>query len=99
MLFLKSCSKSSQNLKIVKISKIKFQGNFQEHTGAVTSIQVADDNLFFATSSSDGTIKIWDSQRLERNVVSHSSMTYSIPSIIFFQPREPSFFSRIFSEY
>ncbi|GAA5884630.1 hypothetical protein JCM6882_005326 [Rhodosporidiobolus microsporus] len=47
-----------------------------EHTGAITAIQVSPDQLFFATGSEDGTVKVWDTMRLEKNVTSRSRQTF-----------------------
>ncbi|GAA5975929.1 hypothetical protein JCM10908_005330 [Rhodotorula pacifica] len=47
-----------------------------EHTAAITAIDVAPDQLFFATASDDGTVKVWDCMRLEKNVTSKSRHTY-----------------------
>jgi phosphoinositide-3-kinase regulatory subunit 4 len=47
-----------------------------EHTAAITSIQVSPDQLFFATGSEDGTVKIWDTIRLEKNVTSRARQTF-----------------------
>ncbi|KAK4047771.1 Serine/threonine-protein kinase [Microbotryomycetes sp. JL221] len=47
-----------------------------EHTAAITDIQVAPDHLFVASGSEDGTVKIWDSMRLEKNVTSRSRHTF-----------------------
>ncbi|KAK0551331.1 Serine/threonine-protein kinase [Tilletia horrida] len=50
---------------------------FTEHTASITSIAVAPDHTFFATGAEDGTVKIWDTARLERNVTSRSRATYA----------------------
>jgi phosphoinositide-3-kinase regulatory subunit 4 len=39
-----------------------------EHTGPINRVVVAPDHRFFITGSDDGTVKVWDSARLERNV-------------------------------
>ncbi|BGP01316.1 Other/VPS15 protein kinase [Rhodotorula toruloides ATCC 204091] len=47
-----------------------------EHTDAIVSIQVSPDQLFFVTGSLDGTVKVWDAMRLEKNVTSKSRQTF-----------------------
>ncbi|BGP23345.1 other/VPS15 protein kinase [Rhodotorula toruloides] len=47
-----------------------------EHTDAIVSIQVSPDHLFFVTGSHDGTVKVWDTMRLEKNVTSKSRLTF-----------------------
>ncbi|KAJ3210567.1 Serine/threonine-protein kinase [Dinochytrium kinnereticum] len=47
-----------------------------EHHGQINQIQLAPDHNFFATCSDDGTVKIWDSQRLERQVTNRARLTY-----------------------
>ena len=47
-----------------------------EHTAAVTRIIVAPDQAFFLSASDDGTVKVWDTARLERNVTHRSRLTY-----------------------
>ena len=48
-----------------------------EHRGAVTHIAIAKDFAFFLTGSDDGTVKVWDCQRLEKNVSNRSRLTYN----------------------
>lgn len=50
--------------------------HYGEHSGAVNRIVVAPDHAFFVTGSDDGTVKVWDAARLERNVASRSRQTY-----------------------
>ncbi|CAK7203657.1 Serine/threonine-protein kinase [Sporothrix eucalyptigena] len=45
---------------------------FSEHTGAINRVVVAPDHAFFLTGGDDGTVRVWDTQRLERNI-SHRS--------------------------
>ncbi|GAA6060755.1 hypothetical protein JCM10212_006735 [Sporobolomyces blumeae] len=47
-----------------------------EHTAAISDIAVAPDQLFFVTGSEDGTVKVWDTMRLEKNVTSKSRQTF-----------------------
>lgn len=49
---------------------------FGEHTAAITRIAVSPDHSFFITGSDDGTVKIWDTARLERNITHRSRQTY-----------------------
>ena len=49
-----------------------------EHTDRVTRFIVAPDHTFFLTGSDDGTVKVWDSARLERNVTHRSRQTYKL---------------------
>ncbi|KAL4402270.1 Serine/threonine-protein kinase [Malassezia pachydermatis] len=49
---------------------------FSEHTAAITCVAVASDHVFFVSGSDDGTVKIWDTTRLEKNVTSRSRLTY-----------------------
>jgi phosphoinositide-3-kinase regulatory subunit 4 len=48
-----------------------------EHRGTVTSIAVDKDEVFFATGSEDGSCKIWDSRRIEKDVSFQSRLTYA----------------------
>ena len=47
-----------------------------QHTGAITSIVASPDQLFFATSSDDAQILIWDTARLERSVSAKPRLTH-----------------------
>jgi phosphoinositide-3-kinase regulatory subunit 4 len=51
---------------------------FGEHTAAVNRILVSPDHTFFITGSDDGTVKVWDTSRLERNVSRRSRQTYRL---------------------
>eukprot|EP01133_Synstelium_polycarpum_P006411 gene6411-7437_t len=51
--------------------------HFIEHRDAVNEIQVSNDNLFFATASNDGTVKIWDCLRMEKRVTNRARQTYT----------------------
>ncbi|KAF1839378.1 ARM repeat-containing protein [Decorospora gaudefroyi] len=52
--------------------------SFGEHTAAVTRILVSPDQVFFISGSDDGTVKIWDTSRLERNITRRSRQTYRL---------------------
>ncbi|KAH3187848.1 hypothetical protein KXV92_005162 [Aspergillus fumigatus] len=49
---------------------------FGEHSGPVNRVVVAPDHAFFVTASDDGTVKIWDTTRLEKNLTPRSRQTY-----------------------
>ncbi|KAI8081764.1 uncharacterized protein BX664DRAFT_388695 [Halteromyces radiatus] len=64
--------------------------HFTEHTAGINQLAISWDNLLFASCSDDGTVKIWDCSRLERNVTNRSRTTYnkqggSIKCITFIQ--------------
>jgi phosphoinositide-3-kinase regulatory subunit 4 len=47
-----------------------------EHTAAINRVATAPDHKFFITGSDDGTVKVWDVGRLERNVTHRSRHTH-----------------------
>ncbi|KAI5285644.1 Serine/threonine-protein kinase [Ascosphaera aggregata] len=47
-----------------------------EHTGPVNRVAVSPDHAFFVTASDDGTVKIWDTGRLEKNLSPRSRQTH-----------------------
>jgi len=49
---------------------------FAEHTAAINRVCAAPDHAFFVTASDDGTCKIWDTTRLEKNVTARSRHTH-----------------------
>ncbi|KAI2624209.1 ARM repeat-containing protein [Hypoxylon sp. NC1633] len=49
---------------------------FSEHTGAINRVLPSPDHLFFITGSDDGSVKVWDSARLERNVTHRARQTH-----------------------
>ncbi|KAK1750970.1 Serine/threonine-protein kinase ppk19 [Echria macrotheca] len=54
----------------------KVVATFAEHTGAINRIVVAPDHQFFLTAGDDGCVRVWDTQRLERNVQTRSRLTH-----------------------
>ena len=50
--------------------------SFGEHTGSINRVLPAPDHAFFITASEDGTVKVWDTLRLERNLIHRSRQTY-----------------------
>ncbi|KAJ3185754.1 Serine/threonine-protein kinase [Gaertneriomyces sp. JEL0708] len=48
-----------------------------EHTAPINCIRLSADHVFFVTGSDDGTVKVWDTQRLEKNVANKSRLTYT----------------------
>jgi phosphoinositide-3-kinase regulatory subunit 4 len=50
---------------------------FPEHRGCVNAIEMAPDHKFFASCSDDGTVKIWDTDRLLTNVTNRARLTYN----------------------
>jgi phosphoinositide-3-kinase regulatory subunit 4 len=52
---------------------------FSEHTAAVNKVVASPDHVFFVTASDDGTCKIWDTTRLEKNVTPRSRHTHRHP--------------------
>lgn len=49
-----------------------------EHTDRVTRILPAPDHTFFLTASDDGSVRVWDTERLERNVSHKSRQVYTM---------------------
>ena len=50
---------------------------FGEHTGPINRVIPSPDHSFFITGSDDGTVKVWDTVRLERNLTHRSRQTYT----------------------
>ena len=48
-----------------------------EHRRAVNQVAVAGNGAFFASASSDETVKVWDCRRLEKDVSFRSRLTYA----------------------
>ncbi|KAL8833172.1 MAG: hypothetical protein Q9170_004429 [Blastenia crenularia] len=49
---------------------------FGEHTAAINLVLPSPDHAFFVTASDDGTVKVWDTLRLERNLAYRSRQTH-----------------------
>ena len=53
-----------------------------EHTAAVNSLAVSRDNVFLVSGSDDGTVKVWDCQRLKLTANARSQLTHQQPGRI-----------------
>lgn len=49
---------------------------FGEHTACINRILPSPDHAFFVTASDDGSVKVWDTVRLERNLAYRSRQTH-----------------------
>ena len=49
---------------------------FGEHTRSINRVLPSPDHAFFITGSDDGTVKVWDTMRLERNLAHRSRQTH-----------------------
>ena len=49
---------------------------FAEHTETINHILPSPDHAFFLTASDDGSVKVWDTLRLERNLAHRSRQTH-----------------------
>lgn len=47
-----------------------------EHTAQITCLAIAPDQLFFITGAKDGTVRLWDTARLERNITHRSRQVH-----------------------
>ena len=49
---------------------------FGEHKSAISRVLPAPDHTFFITAADDGTVKVWDTLKLERNIAHRSRQTH-----------------------
>ncbi|KAL9596764.1 MAG: hypothetical protein Q9219_005589 [cf. Caloplaca sp. 3 TL-2023] len=49
---------------------------FGEHTASINRVIPSPDHAFFVTASDDGSVKVWDTLRLERNLAYRSRQTH-----------------------
>lgn len=63
----------------IKLNEWKPKGELittiKEHNGCINKIAVSQDNNFFISCSDDGTVKIWDSKGIDRDVGYKSKLT------------------------
>ncbi|CAN6598885.1 serine/threonine-protein kinase Vps15p [Trichomonascus vanleenenianus] len=52
--------------------------NFEEHTGPINCVRISPDHLFFVTASDDGSLRVWDTLRLETNVINKSVQSMNL---------------------
>ncbi|KAL3131972.1 hypothetical protein ABBQ38_007667 [Trebouxia sp. C0009 RCD-2024] len=52
-------------------------GHLAEHRQCVNQLAVAGNGMFFASASNDGTVKVWDCRKLEKDVSFKSRLTYT----------------------
>ena len=50
---------------------------FGEHTAPINRVLPSPDHAFFLTGSDDGSVKVWDTMRLERNLAHRSRQTFT----------------------
>jgi phosphoinositide-3-kinase, regulatory subunit 4 len=50
--------------------------HLSSHSDCVTGLAISPDHMFFVSCSDDGTVKVWDTARLERNVTAKPRHTY-----------------------
>ncbi|KAF9438121.1 Serine/threonine-protein kinase [Entomortierella beljakovae] len=68
---------SSQSVKSQWRPKGTLVAHLAEHKASVNQICVSPDHNFFVSCSDDGSVKIWDIARLEKNVTNRARMSYS----------------------
>ena len=57
--------------------------HLHEHKAAVNRIRVSDEHCIVATASNDGTVKVWDSQKMEGKTTTtrYSTHTHTTSAI------------------
>jgi phosphoinositide-3-kinase, regulatory subunit 4 len=58
----------------------KLLATFAEHVGAINRLVVSPDHAFFVTGGDDGSVKVWDTGRLEKNITQRSRQTHRHPA-------------------
>ncbi|ORY46243.1 ARM repeat-containing protein, partial [Neocallimastix californiae] len=65
--------------------------SFCEHSSKINQLCISSDNAFIGSCSNDGTLKIWDCNRLEKNVTNRSKLNHcqggNVTSISFCENR------------
>jgi WD40 repeat protein len=75
---LRNASLAESNLLLIVLQLSgTLVAHLAEHIAAINQIIISWDHTFFASCSDDGSVRIWDCSRLERNVTNRSRSTFN----------------------
>ena len=75
-----SARKRGERQKVASTQATTLIAQFTQHVGGISSIVSSPDQTFFATSSADGQVLIWDVAKVERSVSSKARLAYRMDS-------------------